>query len=375
METERIVTEVTLVEKVVTERETSSTEAKVLDHEVCGEGLSSSSDLAQDISAPHREIKNGTNKDDSVEKESSPRKLNSQINKKYVCKVCGAQKAKAADLYSHMIFHGPKKFKCDQCDKTFFRRLDLREHKHAHTGEKPYQCEICGRCYATSSGLCYHKRIHRGEKFTCATCNKVFTHQISLSRHLLHVHGSNKKFQCTVPECSKIFYLPSELTRHQIWHSGIKNFVCEVCGNRFFTGASLRKHMNIHIAMQFTCKVCGKAYYLRSSLLYHMNTHHNAESSDNPSCDKNSPHILQLTGHKKNVCSKKETVKNFKSFYCLICGAGFKTDENLKKHFKTSHSKEQPVSQNLELRNTTICPIEIREVQGPITIDAGNVAT
>ena len=52
-------------------------------------------------------------------------------------------------------------FKCDKCDKSFSQQFNLGRHLITHTGMKPFKCKYCGNGYNRRDNLNNHvKKIH-----------------------------------------------------------------------------------------------------------------------------------------------------------------------------------------------------------------------
>ena len=68
---------------------------------------------------------------------------------KEICVECGRQFKARKDLIRHIRnIHTPRErtFSCDQCVKTFFNLVDLRNHValiHEKNNPKPWHCEVC----------------------------------------------------------------------------------------------------------------------------------------------------------------------------------------------------------------------------------------
>lgn len=105
-------------------------------------------------------------------------------------------------------------------------------------------------------------------KHICRMCNKEFTLQRLLNRHL-KCHSEVKRFLCTF--CGKGFNDTFDLKRHTRTHTGVRPYKCERCGKAFTQRCSLESHgKKVHgVSDQFVhkqrrtklyvCEDCGNA--------------------------------------------------------------------------------------------------------------------
>ena len=53
-----------------------------------------------------------------------------------------------------------KKFKCEECGKSYGRESVLKRRKFIHKASKPFKCEECGMSFLLKGHLKNHKLIH-----------------------------------------------------------------------------------------------------------------------------------------------------------------------------------------------------------------------
>lgn len=81
----------------------------------------------------------------------------------YVCTVCSLKVSSSSALGRHMELHGEKNHKCEYCERKFYRKATLTQHRRTHTDESPFECLICETKFTTNQGLQIHKEAkHAG---------------------------------------------------------------------------------------------------------------------------------------------------------------------------------------------------------------------
>ncbi|CAK8691507.1 unnamed protein product [Clavelina lepadiformis] len=88
-----------------------------------------------------------------------------------------------------------KRFSCKFCDKSFKRKINLRDHIRTHTGECPYQCQVCEKSFTIKCNLTTHMNIHTGERpYQCQVCEKSFIKKCNLTTHM-NIHTGEWPYQ------------------------------------------------------------------------------------------------------------------------------------------------------------------------------------
>ena len=164
------------------------------------------------------------------------------------------------------------KHQCDQCDKSFNRLRDLKEHGYTHSGDYPYHCEMCNKGFARKKDIDGHMLIHSGEKpHQCSKCGKRCTHRGQVNGHLL-IHSEEKRFQCEI--CGKKFRWKDDVKRHSWIHSDQKPYECTLCHKSFTWAGDFSKHMQIHgVQKPYSGIVCGKEFMKEGNLRTHTKEH------------------------------------------------------------------------------------------------------
>ncbi|CAH1256669.1 SYCP3 [Branchiostoma lanceolatum] len=124
-------------------------------------------------------------------------------------------------------------YRCSRCEKLFSTQDYLDRHVKTHgdtSGVKQFKCPHCSYSTDLSKDLKRHMLTHTGERpHKCLTCGKGFTRKSNLKRHQ-RVHTGENPYRCE--ECGRSFNQQQHLTRHMLTHSGQKPYKCEHCDMR-----------------------------------------------------------------------------------------------------------------------------------------------
>lgn len=201
-----------------------------------------------------------------------------------------------------------KTFCCETCGKVLKKKSSFEIHMLSHTNQpRPHACHLCPKRYNKQSSLKEHLIRHSGIKnFVCPVCGiKKFT-QPELKFHM-NKHTKEKVWKCDICDrefCSKLSY-----ARHKaVIHEGIKKFKCTYCDRVYALDYQRRNHERFHRNERpFVCQICGKSYTLNGHLKTHLEWH---------------------------TRPKKEPKRKHS---CEFCGAGAKSMNDLINHAKAMH--------------------------------------
>lgn len=83
-------------------------------------------------------------------------------------------------------------------------------------------------------------------------------------------------YQCSYPNCTRIFRTKFALKRHSLIHTNERRFKCEKCERSFLLPQYLREHMNIHTQEKpYICGIggCKETFRQAGKLSIHRRTH------------------------------------------------------------------------------------------------------
>uniref|UniRef100_A0A5S6Q0Q3 C2H2-type domain-containing protein n=1 Tax=Trichuris muris TaxID=70415 RepID=A0A5S6Q0Q3_TRIMR len=126
-----------------------------------------------------------------------------------------------------------------------------------------HKCTVCFRNFPTAFSASRHVREEHmitdagapswpTKRSDMSLCEVAFSEKESLAKHM-RSHGGSL-FPCS--ECDKKFVDENFLLRHMFVHTGVKKYVCEVCGKVFSVVEQLAAHKHVHKERKFACDKC-----------------------------------------------------------------------------------------------------------------------
>ena len=186
----------------------------------------------------------------------------------FECNMCDETFANITDLEEHQLTHEDQLWVCDQCNMTFWSKLDLDQHVSVTHGSCGHLCDLCNKVFPNKGALLLHKQEHIAEARTAAELEE------DLEENYLDADPIPVRYQCKI--CGKKFKAGSSRDNHERSCGVEKNFMCEQCGGRkFLTRKGLRDHIlgvHQHNNKRYKCPNCSMRFPYRSSVARHKRT-------------------------------------------------------------------------------------------------------
>ena len=206
---------------------------------------------------------------------------------------CAKLHMEACEICAHTEFCSNNSFNliCYVCMKKFKSKYRLDDHMNIHSHENKHQCESCNKSFTTNYTLQRHIAEIHCEKisFDCDSCESIFTSEDNLKRHMEYTHSTEKsEHGCDI--CDDIFKRKDNLLRHKrevhAFSDGIvvikgvndteSSFKCPLCETYFARKSNLKRHTDkVHSQEDnsYICDICQKTYGRKDNLKKHMKNH------------------------------------------------------------------------------------------------------
>ena len=239
------------------------------------------------------------------------------------------------------------KYKCEDCDNVYFKRLSLLKHSKQHTG-LVYNCSQCSYTSWSKNYLKKHMNKEHSEGPTkCSQCGYVgySIEDLSLHKTRKHVLRNIKKDTDGLYRCKHCDYetpKKNPLHQHLKIHEGIIH-KCSKCEYTCFTDLHLSSHMKRVHGEAHLCDECSCSFRDRYELKRHKSSKHTQHTTQQKSdgeiykcdqCTYSSPWPAYLRKHIRRI-----HLKNYRKHFCDQCPSSFKEQRYLRKHIERMHVK------------------------------------
>ncbi|CAH1788155.1 unnamed protein product [Owenia fusiformis] len=190
--------------------------------------------------------------------------------------------------------------------------------------KKSFICQ-CGKTFNQRYLWQRHNVQHTGSRnFICDICNKAFGLSSTLNRHkVVHADESQRKHKC--PTCDKAFHLSGVLRDHIKTHTRDVTFDCAHCGKKFLKKTNLGHHLDVmHTEKSISCGSCPKKFPTESILKAHTLQWHRTQQQQCQYCNLQVNSKWELSQHEQH-CDALRPIKRKPSCNTVHLNNGLKT--------------------------------------------------
>lgn len=287
----------------------------------------------------------------------------------FYCDLCSFVSKRKKNVERHILAVHMKshKFSCpfNKCNRQYTTQAALKLHTvRDHDESSPYECQKCHQKFSCDSLMKIHSqrlscrpRIYKSiekkaaeKSLQCPHCEFKTAHQFSLTQHVNLIHlNIRKTFKCS--HCKDIeFSNRISLSQHLLSVHGLSHIRCKDCDQAFSNQEQLKSHKeslkcNSRKATEddyeesesgVRCVLCERSYRSKKEWITHYFNHHKF----NKVCDICNVQLstyASLKNHKKTIHEK------IKAFACTECPKKFSAKHTLDFHLN-SHSGLKPFS-------------------------------
>lgn len=258
---------------------------------------------------------------------------NCHLTASCLCEICERTFGSPAGLQLHLSRghnrYGQPSPECDICGNIFSRKQNIISHMitvHLQGIGQGIRCELCDKVFTTEWNLKRHMNQFHNPDIqypTCNDCNKIFKGKHSLIAHIQAMHNVSEKGIIKCHLCDKIYTNNRNLKRHiEMYHGEKGEFRCDVCPKVYTSNQSLRRHIKTrHYTTdnaEYTCEYCNKTISGKENFYSHLSFFHRQDSNSVDFSDVVSTKMLE--------------------FVCVSCSKSFEDEPRLRHHVKNEHS-------------------------------------
>ena len=176
-----------------------------------------------------------------------------KTNSKFKCKFCDDEWISHLSLELHIMkTHKKEMFCCTECNYVTFTRETRNNHvNNVHKNIRAHVCHHCGQAFSKPTSLKKHlSKMHNEgapieKKYKCEQCDKSYELLDSLRLHHKTNHDKSISYQC--PICPKTFLFKGYLHAHiKHVHEKYRPNKCDLCSESFLIKRDLSKHKEKH---------------------------------------------------------------------------------------------------------------------------------
>ena len=290
----------------------------------------------------------------------------------------------AAELANHV--QKPHPFCCDVCEFHFISEGRLHYHKitlHGAGAEEfqlDMKCRKCEECFDDADTFLYHVELEHAE--LCESCKMKFVSKERLNSHMKSVHPVKELMCCQCGEkfvaecadyeehvelehksdcifCEKVFTDEEVLVKHVTLSHADKVYICSYCGE-YFGKDFLDWKTHEKEPHASSCRFCKKKFINQIEMVTHVNTCHNDRNFSCQFC------YQEFSGTFETCLQHEELVHEIQCGNCELrfacrarhdkhsldihglsvgldlqcgqCGERFENSSMFREHFKLPHS-------------------------------------